>query len=220
MSIFYIKSKINDRTCLDTEATSMLRDILVIYGIFDDFKKRTNDINIYNFGAHYKQIISQKSSRAQCSFVGELHYCNCGIKALRSRAERQNIATSGIKIKKLCQTRRNHQIKLPLNTSKLLYILFELLYDNQILSTIFEMELLKKCTQYTPEIRNYPNDCSYNILGFISLFVNNIQMLNYSKRHKKFAASIITAITNIVKKYEIKDSCGKRILEGGKNDEI
>ena len=37
MGRIYIKSLKCDRTCLDTQAANMVRDILIMCGIYDDF---------------------------------------------------------------------------------------------------------------------------------------------------------------------------------------
>lgn len=207
MSKKYIWSKRNDRTSLDTNATSMIRDILILLGIYDSFQNSHIYTNDLSFMEHYLETINKPPISPKSSFAGEYHYYNRGAKVLRDISNQKTIKTSKKHIKKLCMTHRTKNICIPINTAAILNVLFEYVDNNNELKHMFIQEILIKCVQYTLNIDNYPYDCSSSILGFIDVFLNNMNDFNYSDRSIEAANDIKKTMANIIERYKIQEQC-------------
>lgn len=209
MGRIYLRSKKIDKTSLDTEASNMIKDIMILCGIFDKY----NRYNMYKeptFCDYYLNILSVPSNRPNCRFVGEYYYYNLGVRIFRNLASEKTITTYGRRIKKICSTYRTKSVCIPKNTDALLYVLFEYIFQNDELKYIFINKILIKCRRYTVSLNNYPYDCSNSILGFAGAFLNNINLFSYSINDKKVANNIKKSMDNIIKNYKIRDFCLQR----------
>lgn len=203
----YIYSMRKDKQCLDSASTNMIRDILIMWGIYDEYARSYQTILIDDFRSYYINILNRESFWPKHNFIGEYHYLNKGIKILRNISNQNTIVTYARRLKTLCQTSANSTIRIPINTHTIIEVLFEHMYNNRIVKTIFIEEILKKCRNYTNESINYPYDCNMSILGFIHMFINNINILPYSLKHKRISKQINDTMIRILDIYKIKNQC-------------
>lgn len=97
MSRIYLRSKKSDKTSLDTQASNMIKDIVILFGIYEDYNSSLNlDKDILEY---YSDVLEQKSKHDNGCFAGEYHYYNIGVRALRDLLNKNNVKTYGIRIK-------------------------------------------------------------------------------------------------------------------------
>lgn len=208
MGRIYLRSKKSDKTSFDTQASNIIKDIVILIGIYENYNSNLNlneDILKY-----YSDILEQKSKHDNGHFVGEYHYYNIGVKVLRELLNKNNVKTYGRRIKKLCDTYRNRPVCVPKNTPEIIKTLFTYIYKNNKLWNIFTNEILRKCERQTVTVDHFPNDCSASILGFTYVFLNNIKKYgSYSCKSFDISNQIICTMEEIAKNYDFANHCGR-----------
>lgn len=209
MSRIYLRSKKSDKTSFDTQASNTIKDIVILFGIYEDYNSSLNlDKDILEY---YSDVLEQKSKHDNGCFAGEYHYYNIGVSALRDLLNKNNVKTCGRRIKKLCDTYRTRPVCVPKNAPEILNILFKYIYNNNKLWHIFTNDILKKCERQTVNINHLPMDCSASILGFIYVFLNNIEKYDgYSSKSLDISNQIISTMEEIAKTYDFTNQCGSK----------
>jgi hypothetical protein len=70
---------------------------------------------------------------------------------------------------------------------------------------------LKKCERQTVNINHLPKDYSASILGFIYVFLNNIEKYDgYSSKSLDISNQIISTMEEIAKTYDFTNQCGSK----------
>lgn len=215
MSI-YMRSKKIDKLCLDTQSTNKIYNIFIMLGIYKNFIVDTElYINQIDFQTYYNTVTLHDSFR-------KFHYYNEGVKCVRELAHKKEITTYGRRLKKLSSTYSNKPVCIPKNTVQICNILFGYIHSNEDLKKVFLNNILSECSYYSENTEKYPSDCSENIFGFVSDFICNIKdpEFLYSNKYLKNAELIDNQMKDIVKMFNIKELCGKRITERGANEAL
>ena len=202
MGRIYVRSIKADRLCYETDATNMIRDILIMFGIYYSYiPNSTNQENDFeSFKEYYEKAIAQHTTR-HFLFRGEYHFYNSGVQKLRNIATEKGINTSGIQIRHLCATHRMFSVKVAKNASDVLGTLFDYITD----------VILKECQQYSTQIsKKYPRDCSSGILGFVDTFLSSGALLSYTKQYEMVSVSVKNKMYKIAEKFDLKSNCGRR----------
>jgi len=213
MGRVYLRSKKVDQTSLDTQASNMIKDILILLAIYNECDVSINT-ELDKFRNYYLNILQQNTNTAKDTtkdyFIGEYHYYNKGIRLLRDLLIEKNVKTYGRRIKKLCYTYRTRPICVPKNTDEILDTLFKYIFENNILWQIFVNDVLKNCSRYTIDIKNSPWDCTAGILGFTYVFLYNMKKYKYSPKNISIADKIIYTLKKIVENNNFVNNCGGR----------
>ncbi len=218
MSKIYMRSKRKDKTCLDTQAGNKIKVLIIMVGIYNEFLSTpTLAKTLKNFKSYYVEKIG-KHQESFLFGVSEHHYLNYGAAMLKEISLQKTILTSGRRIKKLCNTYSTRPVCIPKNTSAILNVLFEYVCNDVILKNMFTEIVLNECVYFTTEVKHYPVDCSESILGFVSVFLNNIiePEFSYSDKYKNKASDILRTMGSIIERFNLKEKCSnrKQILGG------
>lgn len=213
MSRLYMRSKRADETCWDTEANNKLKSIFTMIGIFDDYESNTSlHIKPPSFKEYYTEKINKQKDNGIHKFMGEYHFLNVGIRLIKEQVNKDKKLTYCRRIRKMCSTCSAKPVCIPWNSDDILKVLFEYIYNNEILREIFAKEIMKDCAVYSTEAENYPHDCTGSILGFLDIFLNNIQdsELKYTQKHKDKSENILVYMSDTIKKFNLIEVCGRR----------
>lgn len=210
MSRIYTRSipKI-DQVSTDLESSNIIKDIIIMLGIYKEYQT----LNTYNtpFTTYYSQITHLADNYPADNFPQKTHYFNVGVKYFRDIAKGKTVSTSRRRLTKLCDTYRQHPISIPNNADAIFYSLFEIIFECKELAIVFTQFLLNRCTRFTRELVRYPMDCNNNILGFIYVFLTNIDNITgYTEKHREFSTKLNTAMENIIIRYDIPSFCATR----------
>lgn len=204
-----MRSKKSDKTSFETQASNMIKDIVILFGICKDYNSSLNlDKDIFKY---YSSVLEQKSEHDNRCFAGEYHYYNIGVRALRDLLNKNNVKTYGTRIKKLCDTYRTKPVCVPKNAPEILNILFEYIHKNNKLWHIFTNDILNKCERQTVNIYHLPKDCSASILRFVYVFLNNMKKYDgYSSKSLDISNQIISTMKEIATIYDFTNHCGRK----------
>ncbi len=210
MSKLYMISKSADETCRDTKVNNKLKSIFTMIGIFDDYNSK--QINPPTFKDYYTEKINKHNNNGTLKFIGEYHFLNVGIRIIKAQAIKSKKRTSCHRIRKLCSTTSSKPVCIPWNSDDILEVLFEYIYNNNVLREVFAKEIIKDCALYSVEIENYPLDCTKSIIGFLYIFLYNIQdpELNYTQKYNDKSHEILGRMSDTIKKFNLKKVCGRR----------
>lgn len=198
-----------DHVSTDIESSNIIKDIIIMLGIYKEFLTLNNH-NV-SFTTYYSQITHLADNYPANNFPKKTHYFNVGIKYFREIAKDKTISTSRRRLKKLCDTYRYHPISIPNNADAIFFCLFEIIFECKEWAIVFTQFLLNRCTLFTHELVRYPMDCNNNLLGFIYVFLTNIDNIaGYTEKHREFSTKLNTAMEKIITQYEIPSVCATR----------
>lgn len=203
MSKRYIISNEDDFTAFGSQCQSMLYDVIILFGIYRlyEIKQKNNVFRKEDFINHYKYITNE-----QHHFIGRYAYFNCGFKYFRDFLKQNKIKFSRKIIKRLCYTNNQSKIYIHKDSSPILYMLFDILFQNEYLQSTFYDQILTKCV--FPKVSLCETTkCTSSLFGHVADFLHTVKPLTYSHKDVERSKIIISTMEDIIIRYNIQSNC-------------
>lgn len=201
----YMTSKYSDLASRDTNASNLVRSLLIMIGIYDSFKRTLPQQNDYSsFGIFYTSALEKMRS--------EYHFLNLGAKVLSNQMELKQEKTTGRRIKRLSYTKRAKVVKIPWNSDAIIGSLFDYIKRDDILKKFFTDVILNQCDYCRGGAGFNLSNCSQKVLGFVFVFLQNVldPDFSYTQKYKDKAEHIQETIYYALGQFSLKDDCKRR----------
>lgn len=215
MSKKFLRNKKNDGTCLDDQSSNKIKVIVILLGIYDEYRyKLSTDKCVPDFESYY----CDRMGNEPYLFLDQTktyYLLNRGAQFLVKICQDQAINTTGKRIKRMCATYHAKAVCIPVNTRAVLSVLFEYIDDNHMLKNVFINIILNECQYYTRGLNHYPDNCRTSILGFVYVFLDNVAQPNliYSEKDRAIAMDILNDMNSNINKLNLKEKCILKVLE-------